>query len=60
MLMGSAFCQRHSGAGEIIFNIITPSPEADSRFDSLQCPQRKNETDFRAKMLVFNLNSRRL
>ncbi len=53
VLTGSAFCRRHPGSGEIIFNVITPSPEADSRFHSLQCPERKNETDFRAKMLVF-------
>lgn len=51
--MGSQFCQQHPGSGEIIFNVITASAETNSQFNSLQCPQRINETDFEAKMLVF-------
>ena len=53
VLMGTAFCQQHPGSGEIIFNVITASAAANSQLESIQCPKRVNDTDFKAKMLVF-------
>jgi hypothetical protein len=52
-LIGLAFCEEHPGLGEIDFNWITASPETDSQFQSLPCPSRTNETQFKAALIVF-------
>ena len=52
-LIGLAFCQQHPGSGEIDFNWITATPEADSQFKSLPCPSRTNETQFKAALIAF-------
>ena len=52
ILIGLSYCHSHRGS-DVVLNVITANPEADSIFETLRCPKGKNDTDQRAQEIVF-------
>lgn len=53
LLMGSSFCNRFRGRGEIELNAITANPAQDSLLTTLACPNGANETDQQTQNIAF-------
>jgi len=52
VLAALSYCHSHPGS-DIVLNVITATPEQDSIFETLRCPNGANATDQQAQEIVF-------